>query len=50
MNKRTCRKEHVEKVNDVNNPSIRIYVNKVEKKIRFKTRYYFEFLMPETMK
>ena len=34
------------------NPSITIYVNKVEKRITFKTKtgYYLEFLTPETMK
>ena len=33
------------------NPSIKIYVNKIENRITFKikTRYYFEFLTPETM-
>ena len=34
------------------NPPIRIYVNKIENRIKFKikTGYYFELLMPETMK
>ena len=34
------------------NPSKRIYINKVENKITFKikTRYYLDFLTPETMK
>ena len=34
------------------NPSIRIYINKTEDRITFKikTRYYIEFLTPETMK
>ena len=34
------------------NPSIRIYVNKIENRITFKIKagYYLEFLMPETMK
>ena len=34
------------------NPSIRIYVNKIETRIMFKikTGYYFEVLTPETMK
>ena len=34
------------------NPSIRIYVNKIENRITFKikTGYYLELLMPETMK
>ena len=34
------------------NPSIRIYVYKIENRIMFKikTGYYFEVLTPETMK
>ena len=34
------------------NPSVRIYVNKIENKITFKikTGYYLGFLPPETMK
>ena len=34
------------------NPSIRIYINKLENRITFKikTRYYLELLTPETMK
>ena len=34
------------------NPSVRIYINKIEKRITFKvkTGYYLELLMPETMK
>ena len=34
------------------NPSIMIYVNKVENRITFKTKvgYYLEFLTPETMR
>ena len=42
-------KKHSE---NVDNPSIRIYVNKIENRITFKikTRYYLEFLAPETMK
>ena len=34
------------------NPSIRIYVNKIDNRIMFKikTGYYFEVLTPETMK
>ena len=34
------------------NPSIRIYINKIENRITFKikTGYYLELLMPETMK
>ena len=36
----------------VDNPSIRIYVNKIENRITFKikSRYYLELLTPETMK
>ena len=39
-------------MNDNNNPSIRIYVNKIENRIKFKikTGYYLELLTPETMK
>ena len=42
-------KKHGEKTD---NPSIRIYINKIENRITFKikTRYYFKLLMPETMK
>ena len=42
-------KKH-EKVTD--NPSIRIYINKIENRIKFKikTRYYLELLTPETIK
>ena len=42
-------KEHRENVGD---PSIRIYVNKVEYRTTFKSKngYYLEFLTPETMK
>ena len=34
------------------NPSIKVYINKIENRITFKikTGYYFEFLTPETMK
>ena len=34
------------------NPSIRLYVNKIENRITFKTqrRYYLELLTPKTMK
>ena len=34
------------------NPSVRIYVNKIENRIMFKikTGYYIEVLTPETMK
>ena len=37
---------------NTNNPSVRIYVNKIENRIIFKikTRYYLELLTPETMK
>ena len=42
-------KKHNEKVD---NPSIRIYVNKIENRITFKIKkgYYLERLTPETMK
>ena len=42
-------KEHGEKID---NPSIRIYINKIENKTTFKIKagYYLELLMPETMK
>ena len=35
-----------------NNPSMRIYINKIKKRIAFKikTGYYLKPLMPETMK
>ena len=34
------------------NPQIRIYVNKIENKVKFKTEkgYYLHFLTPENMK
>ena len=37
---------------NIDNPSIRIYVNKIEKRITFKIKngYYFELLTPEAMK
>ena len=37
---------------NVDNLSIRIYVNKIENRITFKikNRYYLELLIPETMK
>ena len=37
---------------NTNNPSIRIYVKKIENRITFKikTEYYLELLTPETMK
>ena len=36
----------------IDNPSIRIYVNKIENRITFKTKtgYYLELLTPKTMK
>ena len=42
-------KEHGEKID---NPSIRIYVNRIENRITFKIRtgYYLQLLTPETMK
>ena len=42
-------KKHSE---SVNNPSVRIYVNKIENRITFKIKngYYLELLTPETMK
>ena len=42
-------KKHSE---SVDNPSIRIYVNRIENRITFKIKsgYYLEFLTPETMK
>ena len=42
-------KKHREKID---NPSIRIYINKIENRITFriKTGYYLELLTPETMK
>ena len=42
-------KKHGENIDD---PSVRIYVNKIENRIIFKikTEYYFELLTPETMK
>ena len=41
-----------EKQLNVDNPSIRIYVNKIENRITFKIKhgYYLEILTPETMK
>ena len=37
---------------NIGNLSIRIYINEIENKIKFKikTRYYLELLTPETMK
>ena len=37
---------------NVDNPSIKIYVNKIENRITFKIKngYYLEFLTPETIK
>ena len=43
----------LEKHNEnVDNPSIKIYANKIENRITFKikTGYYFELLTPKTMK
>ena len=42
-------KKHIE---SVDNPSIRIYVNKIENRVMFKIKngYYLELLTPETMK
>ena len=42
-------KKHSE---NVDNPSIKIYINKIENRIKFKikTGYYIELLTPETMK
>ena len=42
-------KKHSE---SVDNPSIRMYINRIENRITFKIkdRYYFELLTPETMK
>ena len=42
-------KEHRE---NIDSPSVKIYVNKIENRITFKikTRYYLELLTPETMK
>ena len=42
-------KKHSE---SVDNPSIRIYVNKIQNRIKFKIKngYYLELLTPETMK
>ena len=43
------KKKHEE---NIDNPSIRIYVNKIESRITFKikTGYYLKVLTPETMK
>ena len=42
-------KKHSE---NVDNPSIKIYVNKIENRVKFKIKngYYLELLTPETMK
>ena len=42
-------KKHSE---SVDNPSIKIYINKIENRVTFKIKsgYYLEFLTPETMK
>ena len=46
--------EHILKKHgqNIDNPSIRIYVNKIKSRITFKmkTEYYLEHLIPETMK
>ena len=44
--------EYILKKRSVDNPSIRIYVNKIENSITFKIKseYYLELLTPETMK
>ena len=44
--------EYILKKHNVDNPSIRIYVNKIENRITFKIKngYYLELLTPETMK
>ena len=39
--------KHVEKTV---NPSIKVYINKAENRIRFKTGHYLELLTPATMK
>ena len=45
-------KKHKKLIQNVDNPSIRIYVNKIEYRITFKIKngYYLELLTPETMK
>ena len=45
-------KKYGEKINDNNNPSKEIYVNKIENRVIFKIKreYYLELLTPETMK
>ena len=45
-------KKYGEKINDNNNPSKEIYVNKIENSVIFKIKreYYLELLTPETMK
>ena len=42
-------KKHEE---NISNPSVRVYINKIENRITFKikTGYHFELLTPETMK
>ena len=44
--------EHILKKHNENNPSIKIYVNKTENRIKFKSKkgQYFDILAPETMK
>ena len=43
---------HIKVGNKTNNPSIRIYFNKIENGITFKTKtgYYFKLLTPESVK
>ena len=45
-------KQHEETINDNNNPSIKIHINKIENRITFKikTGYYLELLIPKTVK
>ena len=45
-------KKYGEKINDNNNSSKEIYVNKIENRVIFKIKreYYLELLTPETMK
>ena len=45
-------KKHREDINDNNNPSLKICINKIENRITFKikTGYYLDLLIPETTK
>ena len=45
-------KKHREKINKDNKPSVKIYINKIENRITFKTKngYSVELLTKETMK